>query len=33
MEEAKNQTLENREVRLMQVRGGALIQKDVKNEG
>jgi hypothetical protein len=33
MKETKNQTLENREVRLTQVKGGALKQKDVKNEG
>jgi hypothetical protein len=31
--EAKNQTIENREVRLMQVGSGPLTQKDVKNEG
>ena len=33
MEEAKNQVFENREVRLMQTRSRALMQKDVKNEG
>lgn len=33
MGEARSQVFENREVRLMQVRSGALIQKDGKNEG
>jgi hypothetical protein len=33
MREEKSQAFENKEVREMQVRGGAQIQKDVKNEG
>jgi hypothetical protein len=33
MREAKNQVFENRAVRLMPRKSGAVIRKDVKNEG